>query len=490
VTPSAKAGRRRSSAHRGSTERSSRPATSITFDRARKDQLVRKLLAPIVVPLLVLATLAGCKSTGATSASDASSTTAGGSGGTGGPSGSVSPTGTAAPIVDPRAPGVTDDTIKVGVPFVDLSSIKDIIKIDNGDFQKAYQAIFDDVNAKGGINGRKLQPIYAPINPVGTAASDAACTKLTQDDPVFVAVGFFLGDAVLCYVDTNQTAVVGGTMTADRLAKAKAPWYTTDPSEDMQGDVTRALAKAGKLDGKVAVVATAADSKLVDTQVQPALDQLGIKPVSSAILDAPTNDAAATYAAAQTIAEKFKSAGADKLLLVGQGIAASFIPGLLKTDYRPQLVFTDFTSATTYTGSAASDLSVLTDSVVGGGYGPADDQYALPDPTKACLDLERAAGLKIDKPSTVPAGQPNQFSASNQACQQMALLTTILQKAGRDLNYGTFATAGNSLGDVVLPGSPDPWHFGAVPHADGDPKVYVFGWDASAKQWVREQAAS
>jgi hypothetical protein len=437
---------------------------------------VRKFLAPIVVVVVVL--LAGCKSTGSTSASGGTSLSTGG------------PGGTTAPINDPRAPGVTADTIRVGVPFVDLSSIKDVIKIDNGDFQKAYQAIFDDINAKGGINGRKLQPIFAPINPVGTAASDAACTKLTQDDPVFVAVGFFLGDAVLCYVDTNQTAVIGGTMTQDRLAKAKAPWYTTDPSEDMQGDVVRAMAKAGKLDGKVAVVATAADKNLIDTQVNPALDQLGIKPVSSAILDAPTNDASATYAAGQTIAEQFKSAGADKVLAVGQGIAASFLPGLLKTDYRPQLLFTDLNGATTYSGSANNDLSVLTNSLSGGGYGPADDQFALGDPTKQCLDLERASGLTINKPSTVPAGEPNQFSASSQACTQMALLTAILQKAGPTLNYGTFATAGNSLGDIVLPGSPDPWHFGAPPHADGDPKVYVFDWDPGTKQFVRDPAST
>jgi hypothetical protein len=103
------------------------------------------------------------------------------------------------------------------------------------------QVIFDDINAKGGINGRKLEPDFVPINPMGTAAADAACTKLTQDDPVFVAVGFFLNDAVLCYVDTNQTAVVGGSMTPERLTKAKAPWYTTGlsqdaPTENRRGD--------------------------------------------------------------------------------------------------------------------------------------------------------------------------------------------------------------------------------------------------------------
>ena len=58
---------------------------------------------------------------------------------------------------DTRAPGVTADAIKVGVVYVDLSSLKDILHIDNGDFAKAYQASIDDINAHGGIHGRKLE---------------------------------------------------------------------------------------------------------------------------------------------------------------------------------------------------------------------------------------------------------------------------------------------------------------------------------------------
>jgi hypothetical protein len=38
----------------------------------------------------------------------------------------------------------------------------------------------------------------------------------------------------------------------------------------------------------------------------------------------------------------------------------------------------------------------------------------------------------------------------------MALLTAIPQKAGPDLNYATFETAGNSLGKIDLPTYPDP----------------------------------
>jgi ABC-type branched-subunit amino acid transport system substrate-binding protein len=431
---------------------------------------VRKPFALLAVVTLIVA--AGCKSSGGGSATSDSA------------SSGTAPGGSAVAINDPRAPGVTADTIKVGVPYVDLASIKDLVKIDNGDFQKAYQVMFDDINAKGGINGRKLEPIYAPINPVGTAASDAACTKLTQDDPVFVAVGFFLGDAVLCYVDTNQTAAIGGNMTAEKLAKAKAPWFSTDPSDDTAGDAVRAMAKAGKLSSNVAVLATTADQALLEQKVQPVLDELGVKPVSSAILDAPPNDAAANEAAAKTIAEKFKAAGADKVVFVGNGAPTTFIPGMTKTDFRPQLIFTDLSGALAYTASAGTDTSVVQNAIAAGPYGPDQKNYEVDNAvTKACLDLQRKAGLEINPPAQVPPGEPNQFSSSVLACRQVTLLAAILQKAGPDLNYGTFETAGNSLGRIDLAGYPDPWNFGSAPHSDGDPVLYVFNWNAASKQF-------
>ena len=152
------------------------------------------------------------------------------------------------------------------------------------------------------------------------------------------------------------------------------------------------------------------------------------------------------------------------------------------------LVISNQASATTYGAAKGADLSVLTNAVTGGTYGPADAQYNLGDPTKQCLDAQRAAGLVIKLPSSVPAGQPNQFSASSNACTQMSLLFAILQKAGSTLNYGTFAAAGNSLGKIVLPAFPDAWDFGAAPNSDGNPPLYIFAWDPAQKQFNLEKS--
>jgi len=72
--------------------------------------------------------------------------------------------------------------------------------------------------------------------------------QLTEDEEVFVVVGFFLGDAALCYLEGHQQAIIGGSQTEDFLARAQAPWYTTDFGSDFEADAVAKLAESGALD--------------------------------------------------------------------------------------------------------------------------------------------------------------------------------------------------------------------------------------------------
>ena len=455
---------------------------------------------PLAAATLLL--LAGCKSSGDESSSTTSPATSAAAAETTTPEAtttagsddsaattSAETTTTAAPIEtvplvpDPRAPGVTDDTIKVGVTYVDLSKIKDIIHIDHGDYEAAYTALFDDLNARGGIAGRKLEPIFAPVDPTAQTSSDDACTKLTQDEQVFVAIGFFRDDDVLCFVSTNETPVIGGTMTAERIAQAKAPWYSPELGGDLETGVIREMAETGQLDGPLAVVGSTPDQQAMDSTIKPLLDELGID-AETAIIDTSGEDTTAMVDAAATLAERFKSSGIEKVLLIGNS-ATAFGRGLAQTDYRPQLLVTTLSAATTYTADPTNDLSVFEGAIAGSGFGPADARIELPGVTKTCLDVQRAAGLEIPLPSSVPDGEPVQAQSSLNACFDMVLLEDILTKVGTELNFGTFRAAGDNLGSVDIPGFKDPLTFGPPPHADGDPAAYLYKWDAATADFVR-----
>jgi ABC-type branched-subunit amino acid transport system substrate-binding protein len=421
----------------------------------------------VLAAILLLAS--ACKSQSTADSSKSTTTAA-----------SATPTKT----VDPRAPGVTDDSIKIGVTYVDLSSLKDVLKIDNGNLERAYTLAIDAINAKGGINGRKLDPVFVPINPTQPNAFDAACTKLTQDEKVFVTIGFFLGDDVLCYLNTNQTPAIGGPMTNDRLAKAKVAWYTTDPQgQDLEAEVVKTMAEDGKLKGKVAVVGLAADQQNYEDTLKPLLDKAKVDVVDTAFVDAPTTDANATFAQNQTFAERFQSKGADQVLAIGQS-AAGFLTGLAKTDYRPQVRITLRESGETYSQAAGSDLSVLKGSLTGSTFDGRNKYPSLGGATKECVDTMEKAGVKLQPLNQVPEGQPKEIIAVDTACEQVYLLQGILEKAGKDLNFGSFKTAGDSLGKIDIPFFSEPLNYGPPPSADGDPKAYIYNWDAGSKQFV------
>ena len=153
---------------------------------------------------------------------------------------------------------MTATSIKVGIVAIDLSSLESFLHINEGDFAAAYQAIVDDINAHGGIHGRKLDATIVKINPTSQSAASAACTQLTQDDKVFVAVGFFLADNVLCYVDTNQTATIGGAMRRPRRSstnRVRSARATTCEALRMSRRLARRgrSASAGSGEGAVAV---------------------------------------------------------------------------------------------------------------------------------------------------------------------------------------------------------------------------------------------
>ena len=68
----------------------------------------------------------------------------------------------------------------------------------------------------------------------------------------------------------------------------------------------------------------------------------------------------------------------------------------------------------------------------------------------------------------------------------MALLAAVLEAAGEDLNYGTFEAAIDGL-QVTIPGDPAERTYGPPPDADGNPTVYLYVWDESAKDMVLQE---
>lgn len=385
-----------------------------------------------------------------------------------------------APPAPAISPGVTADSIKLGLVYPDLSKVKQFINVDHGDYQATFQALVDKINKDGGINGRKIVPVYGAVDVLSPAGAQETCVHLTQDEKVFAVVGSLNGDEANCYVRTNRTAVIGGGTDATAYAAAQAPWFsdTGDAGELTDGLRLFADDLAGK---KVGVVTYIRDEPGLNDTVLPGLRDIGVTPVERGVLDAPLTDPAAVAQQTNVFIQKFQSAGVDTVVVYG-GISTEFPSQLEKTDYRPRLFFGDLFSAQAYSGAAGEhDFSTL-DGAAALGVGT---DFAEPA-NQECVRTVQAAipgvGEVVD-PATVPSGKPTPGTSVSLACRFLTLFTAIAKDAGRDLTYQSFQHAGFSLGAFQVPGYIDKSNY-SQNTPDGDLPLHRWNYDPAQHRFV------
>jgi hypothetical protein len=385
------------------------------------------------------------------------------------------------------AQGVTPTSITVGVTYPDIAAIRNIINVDPGDYQAAYTAVIDKINAAGGINGRRINPVFVAVNPLGTAGAATACTQLTEDKRVFVAMGFFQQVDTACYVQTHDTPIIGQSLTAQQSARARAPWFNNQISaSDLIPKEMAIFKQEGAFKGaKVGVVGTSADSVEMGL-VGSTLGKLKANVVQTAVNSVPDTDTTAQVAEYGTIAQKFKSDGVN--LVVAVGNAGNGWPSALQSNqssYTPRLIATDYTDLEAYTSNKAGHSNAILKHVLTAGPTP-PAKIEWNDPAmKTCIATIRKAhpSDNINNPVTATSSTPVTWNAPVTACQQLALFTDIVKAAGKTLNNQTFQKGGQSLTHVTIPGGGGTFNFSSG-HNDGDGPVFVYTWSPSAGNLV------
>jgi len=387
---------------------------------------------------------------------------------------------------NPRADGVTEDTITLGVTYVDLEALGDIVDIDHGDYEAAYQAVADDINAAGGINGRQIELEFAPVTPIGTDSSDAACTRLTEDLGVFAVLGFMIDDAPLCYVDLHDTPAIGGLITQERLDRATAPWFSNVAgAESVASRLVAAFADDGAFEGAtVGVISLAADQAVMEDVTIPTLEERGIEVADQAVIDVPDNDQTAALAQVGVIAERFQAAGVDTVVTVANA-ALTTAQGLENTGFRPRLLATGFESLAAYTNAEGGFDETVVEDALTGGYATSTAQYEDPLMQDCAAIVETATGETLPDPAEVAPGDPEPFVSVFAACMQLNLFRQIAEAAGDDLDNGTFGQAGYTLGEIELPGAGGPATYGPD-SLDGNMPIYLLRLDAAEGRLVSD----
>jgi hypothetical protein len=356
--------------------------------------------------------------------------------------------------------GVSATTIRVGIPFVDLSAVRQFgVTLDQGNFPDAYNALIANLNAHGGINGRHVVPYIVAVNPVGTAPSATACTQLAEDDQVLVVIAPQQPD---CYVQHYDIPTIAGSF-QNAHATSGAPNFNVQPPVAVYDPIQlSALARHGAFKGKTVGLFAGSTTDENELHVdQAALKSLKVRVVQSAVDAAPPGDETATNQQVGVIAQRFQTAGVNDVIAVGTG--GTIWPESLQNDqssYDPAWVATNEGSlAAAVSGSSIAPKylkNLLTTSPV-----PSKYEIWKSPAVQQCYHIVRKAypADKITPPSNLQSGSDQTSYAVESACTNVALLTAIAKAAGKNLTRSSFAQAGFKVRNAVIPGTGAPVSF-------------------------------
>lgn len=380
--------------------------------------------------------------------------------------------------------GVSVDSIKLGVALIDVDAVKEQFGVDLGHIPEGIaEALAEQINAAGGINGRNVEVVVRKFLPVGSESSETACRELIEDEQVYAVLGSFLGDAGLCVTETHATPYFAGFgLNEERQQRSQAPFLSIE-GDALSASIQKAIDTGVLADHKVAVYFESDTAQsVIDTKVVAPLEAAGIEVVSQAQLPS-SGDAVQAANDIDVIFQRFQADGADALVSVSG--ATVLLPALERTEWRPQLVFTNgqFTSdggldnlgLTDYSrldGAVAISMSLLSKDLV-------DDQQLL-----ECLDaVNTSTGTDYTTDDIFdPSQKPNsrQIGMVPGLCQVWDMTVAVLTAAGADLSPGGLLAGLDQVGTFPIPGYPEAelsstrwgavdsvrlWHFDEATHA-------------------------
>jgi hypothetical protein len=381
----------------------------------------------------------------------------------------------------PADQGVTAKTIAVGLPYVNFQALKSLgVTINDGNFPDAYQSVISDINAKGGINGRKLVLSSVEMNPSVPADATSSCTQLTEDDHVFVSISPVFPT---CYQQTHDTSVIAGSLPEPVTGAAGADFTLIPPAANFDPLQFAAFKKAGYFKGKKVALFYGADSDAPEVKVdQTTLKKLGIPVALTAEDSVQATDAVASDQEVQSISQRFQSAGVTLVIGVGGSGSTTWPRAQLdnQSTYKPTYIATSESSLLSYVESTKGANPYLKYAYSALSAPSAYQQWKDPAIKKCATDYHKAyPGDPMTAPVNPTASgagstTDTSYEAILEACQYVGLFDDIATAAGKNLTTASFTKAGYALKNADVPG------IGVVsfgpnqPYATGPVTIYKY----------------
>ena len=146
--------------------------------------------------------------------------------------GTAARTGSATAKSLPIGPGVTADKIYVGLNFVSNGSAANAAigaALSQGDTKREHEIVMEDINAHGGIAGRKVEPVWHEQDGNSTASYDVIvqdmCDTWTHDAKVFAAMTAGTDVLLRCLQSSGVVLISDDLSDSDAAVFRKFPYY-------------------------------------------------------------------------------------------------------------------------------------------------------------------------------------------------------------------------------------------------------------------------
>jgi len=250
--------------------------------------------------------------------------------------------------------GVTPTSITLGVILPSLGAIAsfgiDVSSLDPKTQETYWNSAVARVNAAGGVDGRRLEVVFATASILSADSQRAACQSLTEDHRVFAVANELgiTGDPVLCVTRDHQTPFIGVDgedpsyyqLSQGRLVTLELP--TTEVLTIMVDRLSQLGLVAGHTIG---VVHGTGPGGIDGGTVRSALLARGAR----AVIDGPLGNEDPLVVSGQVAQaeQRMHQAGVDTVLLLTNAVYGTVFGTQADQDrYTPTYIMTDLGSAT------------------------------------------------------------------------------------------------------------------------------------------------
>jgi hypothetical protein len=383
------------------------------------------------------------------------------------------PAGGTAPQTNGLGQGVTATTVKVGIILINFNDpvISANIDFARGDQQKIFQTFVDKINNSGGVaGGKKIVPVYDLYAPYGNVGPPlAVCTKLTEDEHVYVAIGVIIeatGAAQACFTKQHQTVLITHELDENVMKKSlDGLLLTTDElaSRSIPEMISSASTK-GLLNGKkFAILAVPTTKNRIESDIKPAFQQANVPVVESDILqDSGNGDTTAAQTQLDSIIERWKGAGVNGVFISGLTTVAKQFVDKIKKGLPDALLMTDADSSAKGAGGDAKNAHENPNPYQGmlAWVGLSDNEQFQTQSLQDCVKTyQDASGATVTPPSQLTNGANGKrdevWITVRDACSDLYFFRDIANRVGANLNNHNWIDTVNHYGTIAVVAQPN-----------------------------------